>query len=160
MGGNPHSFGGTMAGFTSELVAKYHSEKAEWEVIEEFWFQRNNGDQLKVPKGFITDLASTNNMIGFPKDDVYNQAAVLHDYLYAAEIFPRSISDKIFKEALTAIKEVPRWKIPIMYWAVRAFGGITYKQHTDGSICHNRMLAGLRNLVTRPLWKDGEAWFI
>jgi len=140
--------------FTSPLETRYHPELKQWEVLTDFWFQRPDGEQLRVPKGFITDLASTENVPMFPSDDVYNQAAVLHDYLYAAEIFPRWLNDEIFKEALTAIHEVPRWKIPIMVFAVRVFGGFTYKNHTLPTVIANRHLSGLRDFVSRPLWPD------
>ena len=149
-----------MGEFTAEVVAKFHPEKNEWEVLETFFFCTEEGDTLMVPKGFLTDLASTKNAPGFPRDDVYNQAAILHDYLYASEIFPRKICDDIFKEALNSIDEVKKWRIPIMYFFVRVFGGFTYKEHTKDSIANNRRLANIRNTVDKPLWKDGIARFI
>ena len=146
--------------FTSPLETRYHPELKQWEVLTDFWFQRPNGDQILVPKGVITDLASTRNMPMFPQDGVYNQAAVVHDFLYAAEIFPRWLNDEIFKEALTAIPEVPRWKIPLMVWVVKLLGGACYKNnHTYYSIKANRLLANIRDFNSRPLWADCTSRF-
>lgn len=146
--------------YTGPLEARYHPDREEWEVITEFWFQTGEDDHIKIPVGFFTDLASTKNIPFFPQDDEYNQAAVVHDYLYAAELVPRRVSDIIFKEALRAIPQVPRWKIPIMYFAVRVFGGITYKSHTFESVRKNRMLSHIPDSGARPLWKDGLFRFI
>lgn len=147
-------------GFVNDLCADYHEELDCWQLCEPLIYQRRNGDQIVVPKGFITDLASTRNIPWFPSDGPYNQAAVVHDFLYAGEFVPRRISDEIFREAMESIKQVPRWKIPIMWSAVRVFGGFTYRGHTLKSVHALRLLARVPDNENRPLWSDGVMRFM
>ena len=142
--------------YTDVLECTHHPEKDQWEVTKPFCFVRPNAEIIKVPAGMMTDFASTGNIPGFPQDCVYDQAAVVHDYLYQGEFLPRGKADDIFREALEAIPEVPRWKIPIMWAAVRLFGGFTYGKHTLDSIRNARSLAKVPNNEARPLWKDGK----
>ena len=141
--------------FSNDLDATYHEEKDQWEINSPMIYISKKGWVIAVPKGIFTDLASTHNVPFFPQDGTYNQAAVLHDFLYQGEFLPRGVMDDIFKEALESIREVPRWKIPVMWVAVRMFGGFTYSEHNAGTVRNARMLAGVADNGNRPLWKDG-----
>lgn len=140
-----------MHGFDKPLTATYRPEVEGWEVHEPFYFMDADGCMHHVPAGWVSDLASTQGLPSFfyklfPSDGPYNQAAVLHDYLYAAEIYDRKSSDMVFLDALGTIKEVPRWKIPLMYAAVRVGGGFTYKEHSEGRVRMLRLLSGIESM--------------
>lgn len=146
--------------YTAELECRHHPDEDQWEVITPFCFVRPNAEIVQVPAGMMTDFASTGNIPWFPQDCVYDQAAVVHDFLYQGEFLPRGKADDIFREALEAVKEVPRWKIPIMWAAVRLFGEMTYKEHSLLSIRYARSLSKVPDTEKRPLWKDGKLRFI
>lgn len=149
--------------YTTLLEAEYHPDMQEWMVSKDFWFVRPCGDAVLVPAGFYSDLASTRNVPGFPSDGPWNQAALVHDYLYAGEFVPRAIADAVFREALEAIPEVPRWKIPVMWAAVRLFGGFTYGDHSAITVYRARRLSGFgafQRVQNCPLWADGQMRFI
>jgi hypothetical protein len=134
-----------------KLLVEQQSENDIWKVIQEFSFIRPNGEIIRIPVGVKTDFASTGNAPGFPKSCVYDQAAVVHDFLYQGEFVRRGLADDILKEAFEAIKLVPRWKIPIMVTMVRIFGGFTYREHSAESIRYARKLAHVPDNGNRPL---------
>lgn len=145
-----------MSTFTKKLTTTYiggGKRKVErtfgyWTGKEEF-----KGLLIKVPgvdtvgeeKAFVTDFASVPwpaRML-IPKDGDYNQAAVLHDYLYymlgrvrvvdrlgneSWYVFTRKECDEIFKRAMRTLHKssadikIPTWKRRVMYRAVRLGG--------------------------------------
>ena len=119
-----------MSSFTNALILKKH-DKQEWEVIQEFEYEVGNlgsGEKIKVPTGFVTDLASTPRAVWsiFPPDANYSQAAVLHDWLCfnrgcVEKYYNYKDASKIFLEAMTVLK-VNRSSRILMYWAVLVFG--------------------------------------
>lgn len=146
--------------FDKPLTATYIPEKDAWRVERHFMFVRPCGEVICVPAGWDTDLASTDVLPPglsklFPSDGQWNQPCVLHDWLYAAEIFLRAKSDQIFKEALESVPAVPRWKIPVMWLGVRLGGGLTYKQHSPESIAKLRALVCIMKM-DRPLYGEQE----
>lgn len=154
--------------YSRHLECRHHPELDQWEVTLSFCFVRPNAEIVKIPTGVITDFASTDietpigsvSIPGFPPDSTYDQAAIVHDYLYQGEFVPRILADTIFKEALEAIPQVPRWKIPMMYAAVRLFGGFTYKKHSFDTVRYARSLSQVPDTEKRPLWKDGVLRFV
>lgn len=87
---------------------------------------------ITVPKGFVTDLASIPRplWIFFPPFGKYNEAAVVHDYLYSVQNttgLNRKLADKIFKFIMKecgvdcATREV-------LYLGVRNFGSVFWKK--------------------------------
>lgn len=89
--------------------------------------------KITVPAGFVCDGASVPQaaqaIIGHPFDE-YLEAGVLHDFLYAHASdkyrITREEADGIFKEVMWNYR-VPKWKIPLMFAAVRMFGGKFWK---------------------------------
>lgn len=87
---------------------------------------------VDVPEGLETDLASTPNVVWslFPSNGVYDQMAVLHDYLYQEGLVSRILCDVIFYEAmgvpLKGQPVIPEWRRWSMYRAVRLFGRGAY----------------------------------
>ncbi len=101
----------------------------DWKVAEGFSFFYKGTEEIKVPKGFETDLASVPPVANWliPKDGTYSQAAVLHDYLYGKQLFKRSKCDAIFLEAMKVLKVFGPRRYA-MWSAVRSFGWIAWKR--------------------------------
>ena len=85
-------------------------------INESFTFVSENGNEITIPKGYISDLAS------FPwpfrnwfkhYDQRWAQAAVLHDYLCAVKKYPRKYADLYFFEAMESSRNpwYLRWSI-------------------------------------------------
>lgn len=142
-------------GYSGTLKAEYLPARDEWRILEPFtYFDGEN--KHEIPAGWDSDLSSTKCLPPvlaklFPPSGPWNQAAVLHDYLYGAELYNRAYADRVFKKALEDIPAVPRWKIPFMYSSVRMFGGVTYKTHTLRTVQALRKLLGIYG-VARPLY--------
>ena len=81
---------------------------------------------VSVPKGFVTDLASTPRLLWsiYPPFGDYINAAVVHDYLYSIK-FPRDSADKTLRRILKrdGVPFITRW---CFYTAVRLFGWLNY----------------------------------
>jgi hypothetical protein len=84
-------------------------------------------DVIRVPKGFVTDLASVPRALWavFPPHGRYAKAAIIHDYLYDQAIGSKKYADRVFLEAMKVLG-VPAWRRTIMYWAARIFGQGNY----------------------------------
>jgi hypothetical protein len=77
---------------------------------------------VRVPKGFVTDLASIPRIFRFffVKNGRHRAAAIPHDYLCRlGKKVSRVTADKIFLEAMKVLG-VPRRRRWPMYWAVRS----------------------------------------
>lgn len=101
------------------------------EIWEDYIYDIN-GYIITVPKGFITDFASTPRSFWsiFPPFGKYTAAAVIHDFLYSKYNntgINRTLSDKIF---LFIMRELGvNWlKRKIMYSAVRSFGELSWQK--------------------------------
>jgi hypothetical protein len=92
-----------------------------WRVEREFSYV-SGIDCINVPVGYVTDLASVPRPFRWliPKSGGYNQAAVMHDYIYTDQWHnvPKSRADYMFYEAM-GVLGVGRVKRRLMYWAVR-----------------------------------------
>ena len=123
-----------MPGFIDKLIVSKVSGRL-WEVEKDFTYVIGKKNFVKVPKGFITDLASIPRVFWsiFPPDGNYTQAAVLHDYLYQMNLFIRKECDGIFLQAMKILK-VPLWKRSVMYSALRMFGWICWEKRRDEDI--------------------------
>ena len=123
-----------MSSFTDKLHLIYYPKRNTWKTGRAFTYfvgEEYSEDKIVVPKGFETDLASVPwpaSML-IPKSGKYNQAAVLHDWLYNQQERPRAECDKIFLEAMEVVG-VSLAKRRIMYRAVRWFGWIPWRNHS------------------------------
>lgn len=127
------------SGFLTPLVAeKVRGTEDTWIIREPLVYYRTeirDGQeviqQIIIPDGFVTDYASTPRFVWLlmPKSGKYDDAAVVHDYLYvhAGKLNNRDLpytkadADAIFKEAMKALG-VDWLRISLMYPAVRIFG--------------------------------------
>jgi hypothetical protein len=95
----------------------------------------DNGPQystVKVPPGFVTDLASIPPPL-FPilrADGEYAQAAIVHDYLYWTQRTTRAHADEVFRIAMRDL-EVRRVEIESMSVAVRTFGQGSWDRNAE-----------------------------
>ncbi|EJM4065869.1 DUF1353 domain-containing protein [Salmonella enterica] len=107
-----------------------------WRVHEPFAFYLSDdeSDEIEVPAGFITDLATVPRIFWMllPPDGKYAKAAIIHDYLYDNALRTKKEADKIFLDGMTVLG-VPRWKRMIMYYAVRLFGRGMYNRKTPAN---------------------------
>ena len=123
-----------MSSFTSPLDARFFTEVDKVQLLAEFDYHvgsEASPDIIHVPKGFVTDLASTPFFVwslGFPKWGRHSKAAVVHDYLYQSKLRSRAMADLIFLEAMCVLR-VPLWKRILMYMAVRIIGWWGYKKN-------------------------------
>jgi len=99
--------------------------------------------KITILPGFVWDGASIPRffwrLVGAPRNGKYLPAALLHDALYAAELFPRAKCDAAFLEFMAQLG-VPWWRRNTMWLAVRWFGGAVWQQHTAKSISEARAL--------------------
>lgn len=80
-------------------------------------------NEVTVPKGFVTDLASIPRLFwsALPKTGRYAYAAVLHDYLYWTQSTTRQEADKILETAMSD-SGVDHLKIRTITVLVEQFG--------------------------------------
>jgi hypothetical protein len=81
-------------------------------------------NKINVLAGFKTDYASIPPLF-LPlfkrSENSYKKPAVIHDYLYQAQIYTKELSDNIFKEAMR-INGTGLLTRTLMYNAVKFFG--------------------------------------
>jgi len=119
-----------MSKFTDILTVSPLADGKTWVTRKEFGYdigEEGSGNSIDVPIGFKTDFASVPRLLWvfIPRWGKYGNAAVIHDYCYWAQRFSREDSDRIFREGMEVL-EVPKWKILLMYWAVRLGGGLAW----------------------------------
>lgn len=114
-----------------EYMRGKRSVPGEWVVYNRLVYDRGV-EQIIVPRGFITDLASIPKLLRGLLDvnDSHRRAAVLHDFLYCLQGFTRKQSDDMFLEAMGAIG-VPAWKRSMMYAGVRAGGWMIWNKRAN-----------------------------
>ena len=110
--------------------------KHKWRVEEDFVYESPDGEHIKIPRGFITDGASSPLRILITSmGGHYPTAAVVHDWLYtrlnhgrpdpAAKT--RKAADRIFRKEMkrAGVKPLVRFGI---WLGVRAFGGPGFRK--------------------------------
>lgn len=118
---------------TSELDARHRN--GQWVLDEEFVALVSDDDDLvtqeiRVPKGFVTDFASVPRVpiAYWLTGDTAHEAAVLHDYCYSTGLHPRAWCDEMFAAAMQA-SGVPAWRRALMYAGVRAGGWAAWNEY-------------------------------
>lgn len=118
---------------TSSLVIGALPAADEWELKAPLIWQLRGGNQLIVPAGFITDLASIprifQNLLSVTGRS--RRAAVAHDWLYCSHLIPRKEADQFLKEALICegVSGFTAW----LYWAGVHIGGSSpWNENKDG----------------------------
>ena len=118
-----------MSKFTTPAVLEMLDDY-RWRLVEpfEFWLTETPDDVIKVPVGYVTDLASVPRIFWalFPPHGRYAKAAIVHDYLYDNALRTKKEADQIFLDGMRVLG-VPWCRREIMYLAVRLFGRGQYK---------------------------------
>lgn len=102
-----------------------------WEVLQPLVVTIAEGLVLTVPKGFISDLTSTPRVFWcfFPPTGKYQKAAVVHDWLYAANgpDVSRGLADRVFLDimASTGVSALTR---KLLWLGVRIGGSYRFKR--------------------------------
>lgn len=112
-----------------EPVAGREGGRRQWKLLYPFAYDCDLlREVIVVPAGFITDFASVPRLplVYWLMNDVGQEAAVVHDYLYRNGLYTRGICDQVFKEALE-VCGVSWWRKGLMYAAVRAGGWTGYQ---------------------------------
>lgn len=132
-----------MSSFTTPLRVEPVSAQL-WRLTENFEYKigdLSSNESVRVPKGFITDFASTPRIFWsiLPPWGKYGKAAVVHDFLYQFHRITKTIggtehtlyigrkeADSIFLEAMKVlgVNAVTR---RVMWATVRVFGATAWK---------------------------------
>lgn len=99
-----------------------------------------------VPEGFENDWASVPRIWwNIVPPHQYCKSAIMHDFLYSAEVFERIKCDIEFYEALR--EEGASWvRAQLMYRAVRIGGGFVWAKHDRKRVNALRECVGLEPL--------------
>jgi hypothetical protein len=104
----------------------------DWLLLENFGYEDAKHGMIIVPKDTLTDFASIPQVaqIIFPKSDLWDWAAVIHDYLYTEQFLTQQECDEVFYRACIdcGVEEI---KAKVMYHQLRIWGWIAYKKHTE-----------------------------
>jgi len=94
--------------------------------------QAGRFNEVKVPKGFVTDLASIPRLFYsvLRPDGDYAYAAIIHDYLYWEQQTSRDVADEIFRLAMLDFK-INECVANAIYDAVRLGGAPSWKRNAD-----------------------------
>ena len=97
------------------------------------WAVRDDrADELIVPAGFVTDLASFPDFLRdrkiFDPIGASGPAAILHDWLYATGKGGKAFADEVFRVALVScgVSSFTAW---LMYQGVKWGGHGPYREH-------------------------------
>lgn len=82
---------------------------------------------IRVPAGFVTDLASIPRALWsvLPPHGRYAKAAIVHDWMYVEAYKTKAYADQVFLEAM-GVLGVGKVRRTLMYFAVRLFGRGAY----------------------------------
>lgn len=120
--------------FLTEAVMKPYGGN-KWRMVEDFDYVTESGDFIRIPHGFVHDLASIPRPLNllFRKHGRHTSAAILHDWAYHTQgqitgkiKLNRLQSDELFLEAMKA-SGVGYFKRVSMYYAVRLGGYLAWK---------------------------------
>lgn len=132
-----------MSSFTEVPQFSPHVDGKRWRVEKGFVYYLDDqkmelGGYVKVPEGFMTDFASVPRLFWniIPPWGVYGKATVVHDFLYCFKTYtdPYGMTRKATKEFADitfynamGVLGVKGWKRKTMYFAVKWFGGKSWR---------------------------------
>lgn len=111
---------------------------------------------IQLPLYMTTDMTSAPwiaRVFGIDKFGPHGNAALLHDWLYMTEMFPRAVCDRIFLEAMVVLG-VSRFDRNAAYMGVRVGGGAVWAEHVRADVewwrAYGRMFAEALNAGMPP----------
>ena len=118
-------------------------DKYRHRLYIDYEYVHRNCFSIHIKKGFTYDGASIPRILwrvaGTPFTGLYTVAALVHDALYEAELFPRKECDLTFFEIMVDYK-VGWFARHSKYRAVRMGGWVGWNRHTEESIAKARKL--------------------
>lgn len=108
-----------------QLDGRSNSGRGRWQLLENLEYDSElTGKKYTVPAGFSSDFATVPRLplIFALVGNTASAPAALHDYLYWTHVEDRKTSDRIFREAASG-ENLPKWRVFLLYWGVRLFGG-------------------------------------
>ena len=107
------------------IHVSYHPDHPDLWTLEQDYVRETSIGQITVPKGFVTDLASTPFQLWarFPRWGPWSGAAIVHDKLYFDQPpgITRRQADLIFLELMKADGVPPRDR-NLLFTAVDTYG--------------------------------------
>ena len=136
-----------MSKFLTELEIKCCPENENlWELESPLVYESDLVGLITVPKGFITDLASTRHIpfVSMIWGSTAHREAVVHDYLYCTDSVPLvsfGQANAVFKEAMEVRDKSIFVRYP-MWWGVWIGGwfrfrkkSVNWKPGDDPPVC-------------------------
>jgi hypothetical protein len=118
---------------------------------------------ITVPKGFVTDFASTPRAIWavLPPTDKYQLAAIVHDFLYWDQQCTRAQADALLRVAMSE-SNVAATTRDVIWRAVQNFGGTAWTTNAQEKAAGRPRVIPSVDLSIPPLvtWADYRAQLI
>lgn len=101
-----------------------------WVLLAPLVYESARVPTIFVPTGFLTDFASVPRLplVYWVAGGRATGPAVVHDWLYTTRLYPRSVADAVFRDAMEAwgTPRILRW----LLWAgVWQFGAAAWAAH-------------------------------
>lgn len=99
----------------------------KFKLLESRFYTLSDRKLIRIPKGYLTNFASVPKILRcfFDQSGRWNNATILHDYLYDNRIGTRKQADLEFLRCMRQDK-VPRFDRNAYYRAVRLFGWLKW----------------------------------
>lgn len=109
--------------FANAPILSICDETQMWMLVRPLRYLDRAGEEIVIPAGFLTDLASIPRAFHWliPVNGRHRAAAILHDYLFVVQTRRRAETDALFLQAM-AESGVSWAQRMAMYAAVRAGG--------------------------------------
>lgn len=119
-----------MSRFTNMLLVSPLPDGKTWIIRSDFGYdigEEGSKEAINVPIGFMTDFASVPRILWgvIPRWGKYGNAAVVHDYMYWQQAYPRKRADQIFLEGMKVLG-VSKIVYRTIYYSVRFFGTLAW----------------------------------
>lgn len=123
-------------------------------LLEPMEYQVGTSDKvITIPAGFVTDYASIPRPLWslYSPHDQYSRAAIVHDYLYWAQLCTREQSDNLF---LIAMKEskVPETTRNAVYLGVRGRGSSSWDDNGNERRANKPRVVPIKEKSFPPNW--------
>ena len=122
-----------MSRFTNMLLVSPLPDGKTWIIRSDFGYDiggEGSKETINVPIGFMTDFASVPRILwgAIPRWGKYGNAAVVHDFIYWEQTYPRKRADDIFLEAMRVLG-VSKIVCRTIYYSVRLFGALAWRNN-------------------------------
>jgi hypothetical protein len=118
-------------GFKTKLIFQ-DLDGSDWLVMAPLTYEAADSAIYTIPAGFITDLASIPRFFWrvYPRSGPWNEAAVLHDWLYNQQTVTRLRADELFREGMLWLGVSPT-TARNMYLGCRIGGWKPWAEHAN-----------------------------